>query len=616
MDKLKMHSPDITHDNIVKIRELFPGCVTEAQAPDGSVVLAVDFDNLRQELSNQIVEGPTERFRLDWPGKRESLLIANSQISKTLRPDYEASVNFEKTKNLFIEGDNLEALKLLQESYLGKVKIVYIDPPYNTGNDFVYQDRFSETSTEYLEKSGEASTCAGKLVANPTTEGRFHSRWLQMMYPRLKLIRNLLTEDGFLFISIDDWESGNLRVMVEEIFGRENFVGLFCRKTKSGGGSAAGTCAVEHDYVLVFAKTSSAAPLIEKYTDEYLKRYQEQDEHGPYFWDTMERSSTATKPYLIEAPDGTMLSGKWFRAEETFKKDLKKGEVRFLQKDDGWSVQFKQRLADGKKFRTILEESDLTDKSYRSLNAELESLIGSSLGHPPKPLKLLETLIYSASSNNERCIVADFFSGSGTTGHAVYSLNSKDSVDRRFILVQLPEECPEDSQAFKMGYKTVSELSQARLKAGGQAVLGSANQPDWDKDIGFRVLRIDDSNMRDVYYTPDQTDQMNLLNSADNVKPDRSSEDLLFQVLVDWGVDLTLPISSVSIQGKQVFFIDDNALVACFDTGVTEELVTELAKSEPLRVVFRDNGFVTDSVKINVEQIFKQLSPMTDVKAI
>ena len=451
-------------------------------------------------------------------------------------------------------------------------------------------------------------------------QSRFHSAWLTNMLSRLKLARNLLREDGVIFISIDDWEVGNLRVICEEVFGRDNFVGVFCRKTKSGGGSAAGTCAVEHDYVVAYAKNNaSASALVEEFSEDYLKRYKEEDEKGPYFWDTMERSSTATRPYKIEAPDGTMLTGKWFRSEDTFKKDLKEGEVRFLKKEDGWSVQFKQRLADGKKLRTILENADLTNKKYRSLNKELEDLIGCSLGHPPKPIELLETLIYSCTPSGDGDLIVDFFAGSATTGHAVYRLNAKDGNNRRFILVQLPEECEEGSEPRSRGFNTVADLARARLKAAAEEVLSLDHAQNWNKDVGFRVLRVDSSNMAKVYYTPDAVKQGDLLGTVENIKPGRDNpEDLLFQVLVDWGVDLTLPIRKEAVHGKTVFFVNDAPydLIACFDKGVSEQLVKELAKHEPMRVVFRDNGFESDAVKINVDQIFRQLSPSTDVKSI
>jgi adenine-specific DNA-methyltransferase len=622
MDKLKLHSPDLTQNNIAKIRELFPGCVTEAADESGTVRLAVDFDQLRQELSAHIVEGPQERYRLDWPGKKDATILANAPIARTLRPCEESSVNFGETRNLFIEGDNLDVLKLIQESYLGQVKVLYIDPPYNTGNDFIYSDDFVEKSTDYLKRSNQTDKAGNRLVANPKTSGRYHSAWLTNMLSRLKLSRNLLREDGVIFISIDDWELGNLRVVCEEVFGRENFVGVFCRKTKSGGGSAAGTCAVEHDYVVAYAKnTGEASALITEFGEEYLKRYKESDALGPYFWDTMERSSTATKPYKIKAPDGTTLTGKWFRSEETFKSDLKEGEVRFLQKADGWSVQFKQRLSDGKKLRTILEDADLTDKKYRSLNKELEDLIGCSLGHPPKPIELLETLVYANTPSGKDELVVDFFAGSATTGHAIYRLNAKDGRNRRFILVQLAEDIGEESEAKDKGFYTVADLARARLKAAAKEVMSSESHPDWNRDIGFRVLKVDTSNMQDVYYQPDQVDQQGLLDAVDNIKPDRTPDDLLFQVMVDWGSDLAAPISRETVQGKTVFFVSKSSyagpdLIACFDTGVTEELVKELARHEPVKAIFRDNGFVSDAVKINVEQIFRQLSPTTEVKSL
>lgn len=631
MEKMKMHTPDLTDANIQRIRELFPSCITETKDAKGNVKLAVDFDQLRQELSDSIVEGPQERYHLNWPGKREALLTANAPISKTLRPcwDEKESVGFEATKNLFIEGDNLEALKLLQEAYLGLVKVIYIDPPYNTGNDFLYDDNYVENTEDYLQKSNQKDALGNRLIINTEANGRFHSDWLSTMYPRLKLARNLLREDGVLFISIDDWEVGNLRRICDEIYGQENFIGLFCRKTKSGGGSASGTCAVEHDYVLAFAKNNgSAHALICEFDEEYLRRYKDTDEDGPYFWDTMERSSTKTKPYKITAPDGSILTGKWFRSEDTFKKDLEKGEVRFLKKEDGWSVQFKQRLSDGKKLRTILEENDLTDKKYRSLNQELEDIIGCNLGHPPKPVELLTTLTYSVTPKpTSEDIILDFFAGSGTTAHAVMALNAQDGGNRKFILVQLPEPTYElkDSKkvgkaaaarAFELGFETVADLCKERLRKAGKEFLKGQNHESWNKDIGFRVLKIDTSNMAEVYYTPDGVKQDDLLAAVDNIKPDRKPEDLLFQVLLDWGVDLSLPITKRIIQGKTVFFVDGNALVACFDNGITEELVKELAGGNPLRVVFRDNGFVSDSVKINAEQIFKQMSPGTDVKSI
>lgn len=639
MDKLKLHTPDLTVANIDRISELFPNCVTEAKDEKGRIKRAIDFDLLRQELSPDLVEGPQERYRLDWPGKREALALANTPVALTLRPCREESVDFENTKNLYIEGDNLDALKLLQETYLGKVKMIYIDPPYNTGNDFIYDDNFSMARGDYEERSGDrdqegnAMFDAEKWKQNSTANGRFHSEWLSMMYSRLKLARDFLSETGIIFISIDDWEVGNLRIVTDEVFGRSNFVGLFCRKTKSGGGSASGACAVEHDYVLAYARNQDeAAPLQVAFNDSYLLRYKESDDFGPYFWDTMERSSTKTKPYPIHAPDGTILTGKWFRSEATFKEDLARGEVRFLKKPEGWSVQFKQRLAEGKKLRTILETADLTSKEYRSLSAELDEIVSCTLEHPPKPLTLMKTLVSSVTGPEGNDIVLDFFSGSATTAHAVMQLNAEDGGKRRHIMVQLPEPCDEKSEAFKAGYKTIAEIGKERIRRAGKKILQewqakhgaspdqlklNTENPDASPpDIGFRVLKVADSNFRDIARTPDELEQQELALHTDHLKPDRTPEDLLFQVLVDWGVDLALPIVAETLHGKRVFFVDQNALAACFDSGLTDELVRTIAERKPLRVVFRDDGFGDDSTRINVEQIFKLLSPGTEVKAL
>lgn len=630
IEKLDMSTPNITDDNVARIAELFPNVVTEGRDENGKLTHVIDFDALKQELSDSIVEGPQERYRLDWPGKREAMLAANTPITKTLRPVREESVDFDTTKNLFIEGDNLIALKLLQENYLGKVKCIYIDPPYNTGNDFVYRDNFSLDHDEHLNSSGEMDEIGNRMVSNPETDGRHHSNWLSMILSRLRLSRNLMKEDGVIFISIDDWELGNLKRVCDEVFGPRNFIGIFCRKTKSGGGSASDSCAVEHDYVVVYGKNNSeAAALITKFDAEYLKRYKLEDHIGPYFWDTMERSSTATKPYLIEAPDGSMLSGKWFRSEQTFLKDKEKGEVRFLEKEGTWSVQFKQRLSDGKKFRTILETQDLTDKKFRSLNKEVEELVGCGLGHPPKPVSLIETLIYSVIPKaDEPEIVMDFFAGTGTTAHAAIRLNEKDLGKRKFILVQIAEKTYQLSngekvpnkhypQVFEAGYDTVAELTKDRIRRAGKKILKDNPDQVGKLDVGFRVLKIDSSNMNDVYYAPSELDQVSLLDAVEHIKPDRTSEDLLFQVMLDWGVDLSLPIVREQIDGKTVFWVGDDDLVACFDLNISEDIVKAMAERKPLRAVFRDDGFGSDDMKINAGQLFAQMTDgHTDMKVI
>jgi len=618
MSTLKLHSPDLTAANIDRLAALFPNCVTESRDDKGQRRKAVDFDLLRQELSGAVVEGPVERYTLNWPGKRKAIVEANKPVYETLRPCEAESVNFATTKNLYIEGDNLKVLKLLQETYLGKIKMIYIDPPYNTGNDFIYDDDFAEDVETDLIKSSQKDAAGGRLVANLESNGRFHSDWLSMMYPRLKLARDLLREDGVIFISIDDSEIHNLRKLCDETLGATNFVGIFCRKTKSGGGSASDFCAIEHDYVMAYAKaTRNISPLICNFSDSYLERYKEHDDIGPFFWDTMQRSSTKTRPYLIKAPDGTLLEGKWFRSEETFKKDLINGEVRFLKKADGWSVQFKQRLADGKKLRTILEESDLTDNKYRSLSQELENIVKCTLGHPPKPVELLKTLVFALCNKVGREeIILDFFSGSATTAHAVMQLNAEDNGDRRFIMIQLPEVCDEKSEAFKAGYKNICEIGKERIRRAAQKIKeeNATNAPNLD--VGFRVFKVDSSNMKDVYYTPDATEQSKLDLFADAIKEDRTAEDLLFQVFLDCGLDLALPVAKEKVAGKTVFVVDQNVLVACFASDISEPLIRELAKRKPRKAIFLDRSFAKDSTKLNVTQIFKQLSPNTKVKTL
>ncbi|ASB01742.1 TPA: site-specific DNA-methyltransferase [Proteus mirabilis] len=617
MDKLKMHSPDMTQQNIEKIQALFPNCVTESKGADGELKLAIDFDQLKQELSNSIVEGPQERYQLNWPGKREALLTANAPIAKTLRPCREESVNFDTTENLFIEGDNLDALKMLQETYLGKVKMIYIDPPYNTGKDFIYADDFAENTEDYLKSSGQKDSVGNRMIANSENNGRFHSDWLSMMYSRLKLSRNLMKDDGLIFISIDEVEISNLKKMADEIFGADNFIADFIWQNKKGGGNDAKYCAVEHEYVVIYAKNIQSLPrLFESFSDGYAKRYKEEDERGRFFWDTFKRKS-GKQYYAITCPDGTVLENdeygnplSWLRSEARFKKDVDDGEIKFEKRTDGWSVMFKQRMPEGKKPRSLVLDKGTTSDG----SSEILSLFGKNIFSNPKPTSLLRYLL--GIGLNESEIVLDFFAGSATTAHAVTHLNAEDGGNRKFIMVQLPEECDKKSEAYKAGYKTIAEISKERIRRAGAKILEGECHKDWNKDVGFRVLKVDTSNMADVYYSPDQVSQGALDLLVDNIKSDRTAEDLLFQVLLDWGVDLTLPIRKEMIQGKIVFFVDDDALVACFDLRINEALIKELAAKEPLRVVFRDDGFESDAVKINAEQIFKQVSPHTEVKAI
>lgn len=619
MDKLKMHSPNLVKGNIAQLSELFPNCVTESKDENGNLKKSIDFDLLKQELSTHIVEGPQERYHLNWPGKREALLTANAPIAKTLRPCREESVDFDTTQNLFIEGDNLDALKLLQETYLGKIKMIYIDPPYNTGKDFIYSDRFAESTEKYLLESGQKDDEGNRLVTNTDSNGRFHSDWLTMMYSRLKLARNLLKDEGMIFISIDEAEFTNIQKLSDEIFGKENFIASFIWQNKKGGGNDAKYCAVEHEYVVVYSKNVQLLPrLFESFTKEYAKRYKEEDEIGRYFWDTFKRKS-GKQYYAITCPDGTILDKdeygnplSWLRSEPRFKDDLIKGDIKFEQRQGGYSIMFKQRMPEGKKPRSLILDKGTTGDG----SAETLSLFENNIFSNPKPVSLLSYLLGIGLEKTDS--VLDFFAGSATTAHAVMQLNTEDGGNRKFIMVQLPEECDEKSEAFKAGYKTIAEISKERIRRAGKKIKEENAIIASTLDTGFRVLKIDSSNMADVYYTPDNVEQNLLSLLTDNIKEDRTTEDLLFQVLLDWGVDLTLPITKETIADREVFFVDDNALAACFEKKgqVTEDFCKELARREPLRVVFRDSGFKDDSVKINIEQIFKLMSPHTDVRTI
>lgn len=664
MEKLKMHSPDLSQDNIAKIRDLFPGCVTEARdGATGQLYLSVDFDQLRQELSDSIVEGPQERYRLDWPGKREALLASNAPIAKTLRPAIRESVNFESTRNLFIEGDNLEALKLLQEIYLGEVKLIYADPPYNRkkGNNLVYRDDFVGNTYEYLEKTNQVDESDNRLIANTEANGRFHSDWLSMIYQRLRVAKNLLAPNGVIMISIDDAETANVLHICNEIFGESNFVGTLIWKNATDNNPT--NVAIEHESIHVFAKSKATLEGVWKssvsdikdvllrvggdlvaqhrniddlqvaYSSWYrenksqlgpLADYKFIDAHGVYAG-SRSVHNPGKEGYRYDVPHPETgkpckqpLMGYRF-PEETMKRLLSEGRVLFG--DD------ESKLIELKVYASEFEDklSSVFDLDGRSGAYDLRALFpeASKVFSNPKPVVLMERLLSFATGADDLSV--DLFAGSSTLAQAVMELARREGGRRRFISIQYPEEIGQDSKDAKEAYNfcmkaglrpNIAEISKERIRRSGNRILREEAQSDWNKDVGFRVLAIDTSNMKDVYYRPDKLKQGDLLDMVDNVKEDRTAEDLLFQVLVDWGVDLTLPIRRETVQNKTVFFVDDNALVACFDKGVTEELVKDLAKREPLRVVFRDNGFVSDAVKINVEQIFRQLSPSTEVKSI
>lgn len=623
MDKLKMHSPDLSQENIAKIRDLFPGCVTEAHdEATGRLRLAVDFDQLRQELSDHIVDGPQERYRLDWPGKREALVCANAPIAKTLRPSIEGSRDFDRSRNIFIEGDNLEALKLIQETYLGGVKLICIDPPYNTGNDFIYKDNFSISTTRFQQDAGQVDAAGNKLVVNPESNGRFHSDWLSMMLPRLKLSKNLLSNGGIILIHCDDIEVHNVRKICDEVFGVSGFIAQFVWKARQFTDARAKTnVSTDHEYVVAYSKHEETSLRgIER--DESKFTNPDSDPRGPWMSRSILGLATASQRpnlhYNVEEPGTGRVfppnpTTGWRYSQEKMNQLISEGKILFPKKDDGRPREKKFRsdmTSELISFRSVIDDVFTADGTK-----DLREIFGDDIFPFPKPVKLIEALIEQVADETDD-LVLDFFAGSGTTAHATLALNSRDGLNRRFILIQLPESIESGSQAGALGFDNICEISKERIRRAGDKIIGGDCHPDWNRDVGFRVLKVDTSNMQDVYYRPDQIDQKDLLASVDNIKPDRSAEDLLFQVLVDWGVDLTLPIQRETVQGKTVFFVDGNALIACFETGVTEELVKELASREPLRVVFRDNGFVSDAVKINVEQVFRQLSPGTDVQSI
>jgi adenine-specific DNA-methyltransferase len=655
MDKLKMHSPDITQQNVDKLLELFPNCKTEKQDANGELGTGIDFDLLKQELSKNIVEGPQERYQLNWPGKKEALLTANAPIAKTLRPCREESVDFDTTENLFIEGDNLEALKLLQETYLGKVKMIYIDPPYNTGKDFIYADNFSESTDEYLQESGQKDDVGNRLVANTESNGRFHSDWLSMMYSRLRLAKNLLSDDGGIFISINQKEEGNLRKIADEIYGEDNLLCIFSWKTDGNFDNQA-KFKYCHEYILVYSKNESSfpAPLtVDPNTKSDSKIFR------PEIRNTIVKNGPKNPASEITLPKGfpaafeggtiCKKSDTWPNISndiviESFK--LSESTVFY----SGWSSKDLlesfiknncQSILDAKGQETVFEISKTGAIEAIKIRGEPSHVISmltgfggtqkataelSELGVPfddyPKPVSLLK--YFNSMINSKDHIVMDFFAGSATSAHAALQLNSEDGGNRKFILVQLPEECDKETLAYKAGHTTISEVSKERIRRAGKKIK-EENPEASNLDIGFRVLKIDSSNMNEVHYTPDSVSKDDLFNQVEHIKTDRSSEDLLFQVMLDWGVDLSLPIRKETIEGKEVYFVNDDDqapcdLVACFDKGIDEALIKVLAAKKPLRVVFRDDGFGSgndsDSVKINVEQIFKQLAPATDIKAI
>lgn len=624
MEKLRMTSPDLTQANIDKIAELFPTVITETVDASGAPRRAIDFDLLRQELSDHVVEGPQERYQLDWPGKRAAAFAANAPIAKTLRPVREESVDFDTTKNLFIEGDNLDALKLLQESYLGKVKLIYIDPPYNTGNDFVYEDDFAESSADYLARSGQKSDTGDRLVANTEANGRFHSDWLSMMYPRLKLARNLLADDGLIFMSIDSGEVASLRLLCDEVFGASNFVDTLVWQKKISPSNDSQFFSNDHEAILVYARQKRPG-VIERLerNDQHNKYYTNPDNDPRGRWNSVVATSNKAadeRPnlyYPIRNPSGAEVwpprTASWKYSREAMQELIDDGRLY-------WGADGQSAMPRIKKFLTeagkVVPRNILSHQAYGSTQlgaSEFRELMGDAPFDYPKPSKLLEGLLALSPTDAEPTIVLDFFAGSGTTGQAVMQASARDGHPRQFILVQLPEEVI--SANAEASYRTIADVARERLRRAGNAVTNSGLIGE-GTDVGFRSLHVATTNMVDTCSTADDLVQIALTESVDSVKPDRTDEDLLFQVLLDWGLDLAAPITVEELSSRRVLSVDDDALIACFAKEITDDIVKPIAARHPLRVVFLDAGFATDAARINAEQVFREVSPETEVRTI
>ena len=635
MDKLKMQSLDIVGSNTQKIAQLFPNCVTERLGKDGKPELAIDFEKLKAELSNEIIAEGEERYQFTWPDKRAAVRLANTPTTMTLRPCREESVDFDNTQNLYIEGDNLDVLKVLRETYLGKVKMIYIDPPYNTGNDFVYYDEFDVNKNIEEERNGfwdeDGNQTLSNFERNTAANGRFHTDWLNMIYPRLKVARDLLTEDGVIYISIDDNEIVNLQKICNEIFGESNFIANVIWIKKYGIQNDARFYSTSHDYLVAISRNKNfykqnLLPRTAQQDDRY--RNVDNDPRGP--WKAADFTVPHVSPnriYPISLPSGRVVTpaeGRcWGASEEDFVKMVSDNRIWFGTKGDNIPAvkKFLLEVKDGVTATTVwhYDEVSHTDKAKK----ELTSLLHGTYFDYPKPIELVKKTLKVSSSKDS--IILDFFSGSATTAHAVMKLNAEDGGNRKFIMVQLPEKTDEKSEAYKAGYKNICEIGKERIRRAGIKIsneeLGNRNKnnsslqtPNSKLDIGFRVLKLDSSNMEDVYYTPQDFDLQTFF--AENVKADRTSEDLLFQVMLDLGIELSAKIESKQIAGKDVHFVDDTYLVACFDTDVNETTIKEIAKLQPIYFVMRDASASNDNVIDNFEQIFRHYSPDTNCRII
>jgi adenine-specific DNA-methyltransferase len=629
IDKLDLKSPDLVNENFEKLAVLFPNCVTE-----GAEGKAIDFDLLKQELNHAVVEGNKERYRLEWPGKREAIVTANLPTTKTLRPVRKDSVDFDNTENLYIEGDNLEVLKLLQESYLGKIKMIYIDPPYNTGKDFVYRDNFSKDAQEELIESGQKDEYNQRLVANPETAGRYHSDWLSMMYSRIKLARNLLTQDGILVTSIGVEELSNYKKLLDEIFGDVNFVELFSWQKTSTPSNRSGKTKKSLEYLLLYQKqdsgqlsglkkeSKSTNGLLNQPNKEGVLVFAENVVQTNLSDGNYKSGKYGTDAYDVYLLEDTEVKGGLFIKPVKLKARFKWGQsyleeqitagTKIHIKTKTFSPSYEKEEYDAEKPWNIIDKK-FNVGTNENASSELDSLFNPNFSDNlyPKPVSLLNYILGFIDLNDS--IILDFFSGSSTTAHAVMELNSKINLRTKYVMVQLPENTNEYEQVAKAGFKNLCEVGKERIRRAAKKIKEETNA---DIDYGFRVYRIDSSNMQDVYYKPQDYDQGNLDLFADNVKPDRTADDLLAQVMLDWGLPLSLKIEKEDVSGKKVFKVAENSLYACFDSGIDEDFAKAIAKDEPLRIVFKDSGFKNDTAKTNVKQLLKQLSPETEMKVI
>lgn len=630
-----MHTPNLADENFAKLTALFPNAVTETINENGEVVRAIDADVLRQEISATVVEGAQERYQFTWPDKKKSVVLANQPITKTLRLVREKSVGRDGTpggidsENIYIEGDNLDALKLLQETYLGKVKMIYIDPPYNTGSDFIYEDDFSQETGEYLGNSGQFDEEGNRLVQNPESNGRFHTDWLNMIYPRLRIAKDLLTEDGVIFISIDDHEVSNLKKLLDDVFGSQNFIADIIWQKKFSRANDATYFSTMHDHILCYCKANIMynkngwqIGLLPR-GDEIPAGYSNPDNDPRGVWTSVilsAKSGSESLLYEITTPSGRVVtppSGRyWSCSKSTFEEWKADNRIWFGMNGDGSPRKktFLSEVQQGLRPNTILFQNEVGhNQEAKQETKDLFDDIGVFDG--PKPVRLIETLAIIAGLNDDSLIL-DFFSGSATTAHSIMKYNRDNNKKCKYILVQLPEECDDKSEAAKAGYSTICEIGEERIRRAGKKIKEENPMTTADLDIGFRVFRVDSSNMEDVYYVPADQKQDQLMLNVDNVKADRTPEDLLFQTMLDLGILLSAKIEETEIAGKKVFSVADGYLIACFDAEVTEETVTEIAKLHPFYAVFRDSSMATDSVMTNFDQIFETYSPKTQRKVL